>query len=203
MIVLPSCILFPKLLYLRAFYYSMSEIRVVRANSEHEKYAQAISDLIYQASKNKDSGLAQRTPNYIISKMKEGKGVIAFAENDEIAGFCYVETWQHGQFVANSGLIVNPKFRGQGLATRIKQEAFELSRDLFPDAKIFGLTTSEAVMRINTKLGYIPVSYQRLTDDDAFWKGCESCANYDILQRTGRKNCLCTGMVFDPKEEHK
>ena len=181
----------------------MSEIRVVRANKEHEKYAQAISDLIYQASKNKDSGLAQRTPNYIISKMKEGKGVIAFAENDEIAGFCYVETWQHGQFVANSGLIVNPKFRGQGLATRIKQEAFNLSRDLFPDAKIFGLTTSEAVMKINTKLGYKPVSYKHLTDDDAFWKGCESCANYDILQRTGRTNCLCTGMIFDPNDNDK
>lgn len=181
----------------------MSEIRVVRANIEHEKYAQAISDLIYQASKDKDSGLAQRTPNYIISKMKEGKGVIAFAENDEIAGFCYVETWQHGQFVANSGLIVNPKFRGQGLATRIKQEAFNLSRDLFPDAKIFGLTTSEAVMKINTKLGYKPVSYKHLTDDDAFWKGCESCANYDILQRTGRTNCLCTGMVFDPNDNDK
>ena len=167
----------------------MSEIRVVRANKEHEKYAQAISDLIYQASKNKDSGLAQ--------------GVIAFAENDEIAGFCYVETWQHGQFVANSGLIVNPKFRGQGLATRIKQEAFNLSRDLFPDAKIFGLTTSEAVMKINTKLGYKPVSYKHLTDDDAFWKGCESCANYDILQRTGRTNCLCTGMIFDPNDNDK
>lgn len=179
----------------------MSEIIVVRANSEHEKYAQEISDLIYKASQNKDSGLAQRTPNYIISKMKEGKGVIAFAENDEIAGFCYVETWQHGQFVANSGLIVNPKFRGQGLAGRIKQEAFNLSRDLFPDAKIFGLTTSEAVMRINSKLGYKPVSYIHLTDDDAFWKGCESCGNYDILQRTNRTNCLCTGMVFDPNEE--
>ena len=181
----------------------MGEIRVVRANSEHEKYAQAISDLINQATKNKNSGLAQRTPDYIISKIKEGKGVIAFAENDEIAGFCYVETWQHGQFVANSGLIVNPKFRGMGLATKIKQEAFNLSRDMFPNAQIFGLTTSEAVMRINTKLGYRPVTYQNLTDDEAFWKGCESCVNYDILQRTGRTNCLCTGMVYDPNYDNK
>lgn len=181
----------------------MGEIRVVRANSEHEKYAQAISDLISQATKNKNSGLAQRTPDYIISKIKEGKGVIAFAENDEVAGFCYVETWQHGQFVANSGLIVNPKFRGMGLATKIKQEAFNLSRDMFPNAKIFGLTTSEAVMRINTKLGYVPVSYSRLTDDEEFWKGCESCVNYDILQRTERTNCLCTGMVFDPNYDNK
>ena len=164
----------------------MGEIRVVRANSEHEKYAQAISDLISQATKNKNSGLAQRTPDYIISKIKEGKGVIAFAENDEVAGFCYVETWQHGQFVANSGLIVNPKFRGMGLATKIKQEAFNLSRDMFPNAKIFGLTTSEAVMRINTKLGYVPVSYSRLTDDEEFWKGCVCKLRHTSTYRTNK-----------------
>ena len=54
----------------------MSEIIVVRANREHEKYAQEISDLIYKASQKKDSGLAQRTPNYIISKMKRSPGCI-------------------------------------------------------------------------------------------------------------------------------
>lgn len=178
----------------------MKEIIVVRAISEHEKYAQAISDLIYQASQDKDAGLAQRAPNYIVTKMREGKAVIALC-GDEVAGFCYIETWQHGKFVANSGLIVSSKFRGKGLAKRIKQEAFLLSRDLFPHAKLFGLTTSEAVMKINTELGYRPVSYLKLTDDDAFWKGCESCANYDILQRMERKICLCTGMIFDPDEK--
>jgi len=178
----------------------MEEIVVTRALVEHEKYAQAISDLIYQASKEKDAGLAQRAPNYIINKMREGKAVIAFV-GGEVAGFCYIETWQHGKFVANSGLIVSPKFRGIGLAKKIKQEAFLLSRDLFPEAKLFGLTTSEAVMKINTELGYRPVSYAKLTFDDAFWKGCESCANYDILQRMERKICLCTGMIFDPNEK--
>lgn len=180
----------------------MSDIIVVRAVAEHEMYAQAISDLIYEASQSKDSGLAQRTPNYIITKIREGKAVIALCDND-VAGFCYIETWQHGKFVANSGLIVNPKYRGAGLAKRIKQEAFNLSRDLFPNAKLFGLTTSEAVMKINSDLGYRPVSYSKLTDDDDFWKGCESCANYDILQRMERKICLCTGMIFDPNSDLK
>ncbi|HOS84115.1 MAG TPA: GNAT family N-acetyltransferase [Bacteroidales bacterium] len=178
----------------------MTDIQVLRATSEHEQYAQAISDLIYQASKDKDAGLAQRAPNYIINKMREGKAVIALA-GSEVAGFCYIETWQHGKFVANSGLIVSPNYRGAGLAKRIKQEAFNLSRDLFPQAKLFGLTTSESVMKINNDLGYRPVSYAKLTDDDAFWKGCESCANYDILQRMERKICLCTGMIYDPDEK--
>jgi len=180
----------------------MEDIQVIRATVEHEIYAQEISDLIYHASQDKDSGLAQRTPNYILTKIREGKAVIAISGN-EVAGFCYIETWQHGKFVANSGLIVNPKFRGAGLAKRIKQEAFHLSLDIFPHAKLFGLTTSEAVMKINTDLGYRPVSYLKLTDDDEFWKGCESCANYDILQRMERKICLCTGMIFDPDEKDK
>lgn len=176
------------------------EIIVVRAEAEHEIYAKHISDFIYEASKDKDAGLAQRSPNYILNKMREGKAVIAFVDK-EVAGFCYIETWQHGKFVANSGLIVSPKHRGLGIAKLIKEEAFRLSRELFPDAKLFGLTTSEAVMKINTDLGYRPVSYSKLTDDDAFWKGCETCINYDILTRMQRKICLCTGMVFDPKEK--
>jgi len=177
------------------------EQKIIRANSEHEKYAEEISQLIYEASKSKDAGLAQRTPNYIITKIREGKSIIAFVDG-VVAGFCYIETWQHGKFVANSGLIVSSKYRGLGLAKLIKKEAFLLSRDLFPNAKLFGLTTSEAVMKINSSLGYIPVTYNKLTEDDAFWKGCETCANYDILTRMGRKICLCTGMIFEPKESN-
>ena len=100
--------------------------------------------------------------------------------------------------MANSGLIVVEKFRGHGLAKRIKQKAFELSRQRYPETKIFGLTTGLAVMKINSELGYKPVTFSELTNDEAFWKGCQSCVNYDILQRTGRKHCLCTGMLYDP-----
>ncbi len=176
-------------------------MKVFPAQTEHEHYAQAISDLIYEASQTQNSGLAQRTPEYILKKIREGKAVIALAPNGDIAGFCYIDTWQNGTFVATSGLIVNPAFRGQGLATELKKEAFLLARKLFPNAKIFGLTTSEAVMKINADLGYRAASYAKLTTDAAFWKGCESCVNFDILQRTHGTVCLCTGMIFDPEEK--
>ena len=113
-------------------------------------------------------------------------------------GFCYIESWGHDEFVANSGLIVRPQYRGMGVAKRINQAAFELSRKRFPQAKLFGLTTGEAVMRINTQLGYEPVTFAKLTDDEQFWAGCRSCVNYDVLQRTNMTKCLCTGMIYDP-----
>ena len=118
----------------------------------------------------------------------------------EFAGFSYIESWSNKKFVANSGLIVAPKFRGIGLAKRIKRRIFDLSREMFPEAKIFSLTTGEAVMKMNSELGYRPVTFPSLTDDEAFWRGCENCVNYDILQRYGGTKCLCTGMLYDPAE---
>ena len=105
-----------------------------------------------------------------------------------------------GITVANSGLIVVPKFRGHHLATRIKRLAFSLSRVRWPHAKIFSLTSGSAVMTMNTQLGYHPVTFNDLTDDEAFWRGCQGCINHDVLERTGRKFCICTAMLFDPDE---
>ena len=144
------------------------------------------------------TGIAKRSPDYVAQKMLEEKAVIALSSNGEWAGFCYIETWGHGKYVANSGLIVAPQFRKGGLAKRIKQEVFNLSRKKYPEAKIFGLTTGLAVMKINSELGYEPVTYSELTDDDAFWNGCKSCINYEILLSKERKNCLCTAMLIDP-----
>jgi hypothetical protein len=144
------------------------------------------------------TGIARRTPEYIKQKMEEGKAVIALAQNGEWAGFCYIESWSHGTYVANSGLIVNPVFRKSGLAREIKQMIFKLSRTKYPQAKLFGLTTGLAVMKINSELGYEPVTYSELTQDDAFWDGCKSCVNYETLLSKERKNCLCTAMLFDP-----
>lgn len=165
-------------------------------------YVDTILKTIEEAAKIRGTGIARRSPEYIELKINEGKAIIALA-GDEFAGFCYIETWGNKQFVANSGLIVVDKFRGHGLAKRIKKKAFELSRQRYPDAKIFGLTTGLAVMKINSELGYKPVTFSELTDDESFWKGCQSCVNYDILQRTGRKHCLCTGMLYDPNWEKK
>ncbi|MDA3879667.1 MAG: GNAT family N-acetyltransferase [Prolixibacteraceae bacterium] len=178
------------------------KIKVFVAGEEHKKYVSEINDTIQRASEERGTGIARRTDEYIISKMEEGKAVIAI-DGDKFAGFCYIESWSHNKFVANSGLIVAPQYRGIGLAKQIKEKAFELSRKKFPEAKIFGLTTGLAVMKINSELGYKPVTFSELTDDEAFWKGCQSCVNYDILMRTQRTKCLCTAMLFDPKRQQK
>lgn len=153
-----------------------------------------------ESAKARGTGIAKRSPEYIITKMEEGKSVIAVTNDGTWVGFCYIEAWEHGKYVANSGLIVSPAFRKSGVATEIKQKIFALSREKYPDAKIFGLTTGLAVMKINSDLGYEPVTYSELTSDDEFWKGCKSCVNYEILMSKQRKNCLCTGMLYDPAE---
>lgn len=181
----------------------MENIKVKIAGPQYIKYIPEIEEAIIQASKVKGTGLARRSKEYLSSKILEGKAVIAVTQEGEFAGFCYIESWGHMKFVANSGLIVMEKFRGNGLAMRIKNEAFRLSRKLFPEAKIFGLTTSLAVMKINSALGYKPVTFSELTDDEEFWKGCQSCAYYDVLFRTNRMHCLCTGMLYDPQKEEK
>lgn len=173
------------------------------ASAQDVDYAAQICDEMAESAKARGTGIAQRSPEYVANKMLEGKAVIALHKNGTWAGFCYIETWSHGDFVANSGLIVNPEFRKVGLAKAIKQKIFELSRKKYPDAKIFGLTTGLAVMKINSELGYEPVTYSELTQDEAFWQGCKSCVNYDILTAKGRKNCMCTAMLFDPAEKAK
>ncbi|WP_372773020.1 GNAT family N-acetyltransferase [Mangrovibacterium sp.] len=172
-------------------------VKVFVADDSHLSYVTVINDTIDAASKERGTGIARRSDEYITTKIAEGKAIIAL-DGDKFAGFCYVESWGHNRFVANSGLIVVKEYRGGGLAREIKKKAFQLSRKKFPDAKIFGLTTGLAVMKINHELGYRPVTFSELTDDESFWKGCQSCVNYDILQRTGRSKCLCTGMLFDP-----
>src|SRR5678815_1180508 len=132
--------------------------------------------------------------------MGEGKAVIEVRPEGDWVGFCYIEAWGHDQFVANSGLIVAPAYRKSGIAKQIKRRIFDLSREKYPEAKIFGLTTGLAVMKINSDLGYEPVTYSELTDDEEFWAGCKSCVNYDILMSKERKNCMCTAMLYDPKD---
>ena len=179
-------------------------IDVIVADASHEKYVDEILETISAAAKVRGTGIAKRTHEYVAQKMREGKAVIALAgEEKEFAGFCYIESWGNKQYVANSGLIVVDKFRRRGLAKRIKKTAFELSRKMWPDAKLFGLTSGGAVMRINTELGYVPVPFAELTDDEAFWKGCQGCINHDILERTGRRYCICTAMLYDPAEHDK
>ena len=178
----------------------MEEVVIMAARDEHVRYAPAVSRLIEEAAAARGTGIAQRAPEYVQARIEEGKAVIALA-GDRLAGFCYIESWDHGKYVAHSGLIVAPDFRKMGLAKKIKRRIFELSREKYPEARVFGITTSLAVMKINSDLGYKPVTFSELTDDDVFWEGCRSCPNYDVLTRTERKMCLCTGMLYDPKED--
>ncbi|MCQ2251735.1 MAG: GNAT family N-acetyltransferase, partial [Bacteroidales bacterium] len=179
----------------------MDNIIVRIACESDSKYSQEIVDEMASSAKARGTGIAKRTPEYVTGKMIEGKGIIAVTEEGQWVGFCYIESWGHEKYVSNSGLIVNPNFRGRGVAKAIKFRAFALTRSKFPTAKIFGLTTGLQVMKINNELGYMPVPFSELTDDEEFWKGCQSCVNFPILTSKNKKNCLCTGMLYDPEWE--
>jgi len=176
---------------------NIDDITVSFANEQHAVFAAHICDLIYESALQRGTGIARRSNEYIRAKIIGGKAVVAL-HGDKLVGFSYIECWGHGDFVATSGLIVDPEYRHLGLAARIKAKTFELARMRFPFAKIFSITTSLPVMKLNSRMGYKPVTFSELTDDDEFWQGCQGCVNYDILQRNNRKMCLCTGMLFDP-----
>ena len=177
----------------------MDNIEILVAGPEHEVYVDTILETIAEAAKVRGTGIAKRTHEYLTTKMKEAKAVIAL-EGNRFAGFSYIETWGNKQYVTTSGLIVHPDFRNKGVAKRIKDMTFTLARKRWPHAKIFSLTSGAAVMAMNTQLGYKPVTFADLTDDEAFWRGCEGCVNVDVLHRTGRKYCICTAMLYDPEE---
>jgi hypothetical protein len=177
-------------------------MKIVIANKSHTIYADIICKTIEDAAKVRGTGIAKRKPAYVTTKIENGNAVIAL-DGDKFAGFCYIEAWGHGKFVANSGLIVHSDYRNLGLAKQIKQVIFKHSRTKFPDAKVFSITTGLAVMKLNSDLGYKPVTFSELTDDQSFWDGCKTCKNFDVLTRTKQQMCLCTGMLFDPKNNNK
>jgi hypothetical protein len=175
------------------------DVKIMVADSSHEKYVDTILETIEAAAKVRGTGIAKRSPEYVVQKMREGKVIIAL-NGEEFAGFTYIESWGNKQFVATSGLIVADKFRSIGLAKRLKNASFTLARSMWPNAKLFSLTSGSAVMKMNTEFGYVPVTFADLTDDPAFWRGCEGCTNHDILVRTNRRYCICTAMLFDPED---
>lgn len=179
------------------------EIIIRVATPDDKFYSKVITDEMEASANARGTGIAKRSPEYIESKIDEGKAVIAVTPNGTWVGFCYIENWSHGEYVANSGLIVAPAFRKTGIAKGIKKRIFDLSREKYPEAKIFGLTTGLAVMKINSDLGYEPVTYSELTQDEAFWAGCKSCVNYEILMSKERKICMCTAMLYDPKDHYE
>lgn len=176
------------------------KINILVADASHAKYADEICEEVFISARERGTGIARRTPEYVIEKMTAGKAVIAISEDGRFAGFSYIETWGGKEYVANSGLIVAHAFRGMGIAMQIKTRIFQLSQELFPGAKIFSITTGAAVMKMNYKLGFRPVPFAALTDDPEFWKGCQGCRNWNILESNNFKMCLCTGLLYDPEE---
>ena len=173
-------------------------MKVQIAEKKHIKYCNIISKTISSSANVRGTGIALRSPEYIRKKIENNNAIIALKDG-AFAGFCYIEIWGHGKYVAHSGLIVSPEFRGLGLAKKIKKLTFDHSKLKYPRAKIFGITTALPVMKINYELGYKPVTFSELTDDDEFWIGCKTCKNYDVLTRTKREMCLCTGMLYEQK----
>jgi N-acetylglutamate synthase-like GNAT family acetyltransferase len=175
-------------------------ISIEITQEKHYCYSQEICDTIEKSAQLRGTGIAKRTPEYIQKKMESGDAMIAL-DKGKFVGFCYIESWQHGKFVAHSGLIVHPDYRNLGLAKEIKSKVFDYSLKKYPEAKIFGITTGLAVMKINSDLGYKPVPFSELTSDPSFWSGCKTCTNFEILKSKDNKMCLCTGMLYDGKDK--
>lgn len=171
------------------------------ADAADSKYAKQISEETERSAIARGSGISKRPASIIIQKMLEGKAVIALTDDGRWAGFSYIEAWSNGEFVSNSGLIVSPAFRNKGVARMIKNEIFRLSREKYPDAGIFSITTGLAIMKMNERLGFKAVTFNEITSDRCFWQGCKSCVNYGILKDKKFRNCLCTAMLFTPNRQ--
>lgn len=164
------------------------------------KYVDEIIRETASSAMARGTGISKRTPESIAQKMRDGKAVLAVTSAGEWVGFAYFESWENGSFVSNSGLIVAPKFREYGVAKAIKDRIFKISRRRYPNAKLFSITSGVAVMKMNTQLGFEPVTFNEITHDPDFWEGCKGCVNYDILEGKKKCNCLCTAMLFDPEK---
>ena len=176
----------------------MKDIIVREAEEPDGRFAQLICDEMHASAIIRGTGISKRSPESIIAKMKDGKAVIAVTSDNQWVGFSYIEIWANGEFVSNSGLIVAPQYRGDGVARKIKEKVFMLARTKYPNAKIFSITTGLVIMKMNAALGFNTVTYNEIVQDAAFWKGCRSCVNYAILKSKKYKNCLCTSMLFVP-----
>lgn len=176
------------------------DFSVEQATIVHTLWITQICEVTLSSAIERGTGISGRSPEMLETKMKKGEAVIAFAPDGRWAGFAFISVWENGKYVSNSGLIVAPEFRHTGLAKKIKRKIFELSREMYPDARIFSLTSGLAVMKMNHELGFEPVTFSELTSDETFWDSCKSCVNCPILISKERKNCLCTAMLYDPKQ---
>ncbi|MEN2489388.1 GNAT family N-acetyltransferase [Flavobacterium sp. B11] len=182
---------------------SPTDFIIEKARSIHTFWIKQICEVTLSSAIARGTGISGRSPEFLEKKMSTGEAVIAFASDGRWAGFSFISSYENGQYVSNSGLIVAPEFRHTGLARKIKDKIFELSREKYPTAKIFSLTSGLAVMKMNHELGFQPVTFSELTSDNTFWENCKSCINCSILMSKERKNCFCTAMLYDPEEKEE
>ena len=86
------------------------QVDVMVADASHEVYVDKILDTIREAAKVRGTGIAERTHEYVTTKMKEGKAIIALCGED-FAGFTYIESWGNKQYVASED-IQSDQWRG-------------------------------------------------------------------------------------------
>ena len=165
------------------------------------KYADEICRETEASAIARGTGIAKRSVESVAQKMRDGKAVVALTGSGQWVGFAYLHSWENGKYISNSGLIVSPEFRNSGVARAIKERIFNMSRRMYPGAKIFSITSGAAIMKMNTQLGFEPVTYNDITHDELFWEGCKGCVNYDVLNGKKKCNCLCTAMLFDPAKQ--
>ncbi|MBE8724400.1 GNAT family N-acetyltransferase [Flavobacterium sp. KB82] len=178
---------------------SHSDFNIKIAAPDDVYLIKEISEETAAAAALRGTGISGRPPEYLAEKIKNGDAVIALAADGSWAGFSFISSWDQDRYVSNSGLIVAARFRHTGLARKIKEKIFELSRQKYPDAYIFSLTSGLPVMKMNHELGFEPVTYSELPSDENFWKSCQSCVNCAVLESKNRKNCLCTAMRYEPQ----
>ena len=176
---------------------SRNKIIVRISNASDLQYVSIIENQITESTKYPGVKMLRRSPELIAEKIILGEAVIACTLSGEWVGFSYIQPWDNATFVANCALVVAHPYRQKGIARRIKEKILDLSKKKYPGAKIFGLTASLAVMKINSSLGFHPVTYSEITQNEQYWTACQSCSNYSILESRKQKNCLCTAMVYN------
>jgi GNAT superfamily N-acetyltransferase len=170
---------------------------VVRlATDQDAKYALLITREMRASAIARGTGIAYRSAESICQKMSSGHAIIATTREGKWVGFSYIESWENGRFVSNSGMIVSPEYRKKGVAKVIKEQIMDLCHRCYPSAEVFSITSSSAIMKMNTKFGFAPVAFEEITRDRNFWNHCRNCVNFPILESKQFKNCLCTAMLY-------
>lgn len=180
--------------------YKPIEFTIEKARCIHTFWIKEICEVTLSLVISHGRDISEHSPELLETKMKKGEAVIAFASDGRWAGFSFISSCENGSYISNSALVIAPEFRHTGLVKKIKRKIFELSREMYPDACIFSLTSDLTVMKMNHKLGFKRVNFSELPSNSLFWESCKSCINCPVLMSQERKNCLCTAMLYNPKQ---